>query len=860
MTSRRSTITSPSTHTAVAATSDIGASAEQLKSLLSVSDVPDIRSLVEQHLHQNYTSREAERRTFLSSAPTYLSLHSDIQASLSALESLSSFLTTFSDDLGAVSHQISTLKQRSAHLDEELRRKREQEEPLARLLDRGLVLNPKVVEKIFDSEPDQSWKGAIRELERSIEASRRPLDQMANSRPSAARRPSSGPIPPTGRRTSTTASNGAEPTSETSQDASLAEAARIAEACKAMAASKLRSYLISPFQLMRTSVTTNLQVLQTSVLIPHHQPLYAFLARQMPRVAIDVQRAYVTAARLYFETGFRRYARSMGQVRKRGASRGGGDVGSIVDTSSSTGSSSFAALGGFLGGSSSSLDPKAAGAADPYLIDPTRLSYASLPDEDDAPPTILGYMGDDTQFSAPPEAVLRSISLVFFDNACSEFTFLVRYFEALQTVGGSRRRKVRPMGPLRTSSRTAGGQRSRSGSTTTAGDGDTTFTSSRADETIDEEDSEVDPSESASVAQGVEDELVEEDEIDHSNDPTNLVQLSKREQALLQGRGASAELFRKVFEPVVGTWLNFCRAVLHGSSTNTKAVASASTPASGGGAGGGAGQAASAALGGASTSYPPLGLMPLLISLRLIDRLLALAEERGAGAVLTGPLLQFKMEAWPLAQRRFTSEIDAVARLAGAGAASSSAGSGWFSSFGLGGSSGAAGEVKPLPDSTVVLIAGRYAALFSQVAALVSVPLSSQQRQTAAAAGPDESMDSTVTSTTVNGAGQEQQDPSSTMLSSSLVRLRTALVDVVVSQSKLAAPTSSTTAATPSSAGSRKRRLVESVVRRVREELEGTAASAGEGAKLLHKGRASSRTMREVSWWREWERGQLSGA
>lgn len=888
--------------TASTAPPDIGASIEDLKSLLSSTGTQDVRALVEQHLQHQYDTSDAQRRAFLSAAPTFLSLHSDIEASLSALDSLSSILTTFSSDLGAVSHQISTLKQRSAHLDEELRRKRQEEEPLGRLLDRGLVLDPKVVEKIFDTEPDQSWKGAIKELERSIEATRRPLDQLAtagssSSGSSSRRRTSSAaPSPSMSRRQSATSSvtrgaattsNGVDlttPSLDAGYSSCLAEASSIADSCKLMASSKIRSHLVSPFQLMRASVTTNLQVLQTSVLLPHHQPLYAFLARQMPRVAIDVQRAYVAAARLYFETGYRRYARSMGQVRKRGAGQrgSGGGEGSITD-SPSTSSSSFATLGGFLGGGSSTSKPGAT-TADPYLITSSRLSYASLPDEEDAPPIILGYMGDDSSFSAPPEAVLRSMSLVFFDNACSEYTFLVRYFEALGSVGrgskarGTRRQKGRPA---------AGMPRSRSGSTTTAGtgqewDGDTTLTSTLADSTIDEEDDEVDPSESASVVAGDNEEDDEADDPTLDARPSNLVQLSKSEQSLLQGRGASAELFRKIFEPVVGTWLNFCRAVLHGTSANTKAVASASAPdgSNGSGAGQGAGAGAAAAL-RAGTSYSPLGLMPLLISLRLIDRLLALAEERGAGAVLTGPLLQFKMEAWPLAQRRFTSEVDAVARLAGTAAAGSSGGggSGWLSSFGLGGSGAGSGAttVKPLPDETVLLIAGRYAALFAQIAALTAMPLSSAQQHPSrsAAAAADESIDSTTTTTTANGgsgaagASQEQQDPSSTMLSSSLVRLRGALVDVVVSQGKLAAPSSSTTtttaAAPAAGAGSRKRRLVEAVVRRVREELEGGGASAGVGAgvdgptaMLQARARASGRTMREVGWWRQWEGKMLA--
>ena len=67
-------------------------------------------------------------------------------------------------------------------------------------------------------------------------------------------------------------------------------------------------------QPIRTSMTTNMQVMQTSILLKY-RPLYAFLQRHAANVASEVQRAYVGAARTYFETGFRRYIRSLGWVK-----------------------------------------------------------------------------------------------------------------------------------------------------------------------------------------------------------------------------------------------------------------------------------------------------------------------------------------------------------------------------------------------------------------------------------------------------------------------------------------------------------------------------------------------------------------
>jgi vacuolar protein sorting-associated protein 52 len=57
-----------------------------------------------------------------------------------------------------------------------------------------------------------------------------------------------------------------------------------------------------------------MQVIQTSVLLKY-SPLYTFLQRHAPNVAHELQRSYIGAARTYYETGFRRYARSLGVIR-----------------------------------------------------------------------------------------------------------------------------------------------------------------------------------------------------------------------------------------------------------------------------------------------------------------------------------------------------------------------------------------------------------------------------------------------------------------------------------------------------------------------------------------------------------------
>lgn len=64
---------------------------------------------------------------------------------------------------------------------------------------------------------------------------------------------------------------------------------------------------------IRASMTTNMQVVQTSILLKYRS-LFSFLQNHVPNVASEIQRTYIGAARAYYETGFRRYCRSLGWI------------------------------------------------------------------------------------------------------------------------------------------------------------------------------------------------------------------------------------------------------------------------------------------------------------------------------------------------------------------------------------------------------------------------------------------------------------------------------------------------------------------------------------------------------------------
>ena len=303
-------------------------------SLLSTYVKEDRGDEVIAKLHASSLSSKQARqaaleRHMLDSAPQYLSLHSSLHDSTQLLQQLESFLTTFHTDLESLSSQMTHLQGRSLSLATRLQNRRALEHRLNKVLG-GIALEPHIVELLFADEQDakgiastskldlNGWNDLVARLDLCLRACSEAGVLLAEAQSN------SGMQSP---------SLNGEGGLLDANVKSLKEAREVAEGCKFMAASKLRPLLTSSFAPLRNSLTTNLPVLQ-SVLLRTHRPLFRFLSQHTPRVAIDVQRAYVASARLYFETGFRRYARSLASVRDR-EKRSAGAEGTIVDVGKS---------------------------------------------------------------------------------------------------------------------------------------------------------------------------------------------------------------------------------------------------------------------------------------------------------------------------------------------------------------------------------------------------------------------------------------------------------------------------------------------------------------------------------------------
>ncbi|KAJ8523544.1 hypothetical protein ONZ45_g119 [Pleurotus djamor] len=316
------------------------------------------------------TDHTSEDSSYIGRAKNFVELHDQVQSSVHLLDSLESFLSTFQKDLSVVAGQISELQDRSKDIGNRLKSRKKIEKPLSQLIS-DIVIPPPLATLILDTDVGEPWIVAIGDFEKRLETVK------ARSRVKAAR-----------------------------------DLAEIIEGLRIVAATKLRAFFLALFQPIRSSVSSNMQVIQTSVLMKY-KPLLSFLQRQAPNVFLEIQRSYIGAARTYYETGFRRYIRALTSIKARTIEK---------------------------------PETIVSGEKETTLFNAERLDYAKI----DGLGVTLAYMADDKNHKEPMEALLRSLLLVLLDNATAEYTFITSFFanEPLPTTPDFEKPLPSPLGLL----------------------------------------------------------------------------------------------------------------------------------------------------------------------------------------------------------------------------------------------------------------------------------------------------------------------------------------------------------------------------------------------------------------------------
>ncbi|KAF9518469.1 hypothetical protein BS47DRAFT_1421010 [Hydnum rufescens UP504] len=293
-------------------------------------------------------------------------LHEQVEASLE------SFLGTFQKDLSAVSGHISDLQARSKDFDARLRGRRKVSGPLTSLL-ANITIPPQLALTLLDTPVSDAWIPAVNQLETLL------ISIPAYSKGK---------------------SEGNNPSSIQVKVRAAKDLEGVAEGLRIVVYSNQNpNPLLSLLQPIRTSLTTNLQILQSSLFLNKYLPLYRFLQRNAAAAAEEIKVGYISCAKQYYETGMRRYTRSLGWIRVRTT-----EVPTLITAS-----------------------PSPVNGQEPseFKLNSERLAQGKV----DGPGVILAYMADDKTYIAPSETIFRSALLVVLDNGSAEYSFIRQFFK-----------------------------------------------------------------------------------------------------------------------------------------------------------------------------------------------------------------------------------------------------------------------------------------------------------------------------------------------------------------------------------------------------------------------------------------------
>ncbi|KAL9600049.1 MAG: hypothetical protein Q9219_003419 [cf. Caloplaca sp. 3 TL-2023] len=300
-------------------------------------------------------------------------LHRSILSCDDVLNSVQSSLTSFQQDLGAVSAEIETLQSRSTAMNTRLENRKVVENFLGPAIEE-VSIAPVVITTIVEGTIDSSWVTALEELDKR---SRRIKDRSKESQ-------------------SMQAFSDLEPLLENLTNKAI---------------ERIRDFFVSQIKAIR-SPKINAQIIQQQSFL-RYKELYAFLARHHPILAEEIGQAYINTIRWYYLSNFSLYKQALEKMPVFSVDRGdaiGADPSAQRASANKT--------------SQPSHDPLALGRRINVL---KRSNQAALP----------SHIAEDNKQTHYLESPFLHFNLALIDNATAEYSFLASFFSSavsLQTI------------------------------------------------------------------------------------------------------------------------------------------------------------------------------------------------------------------------------------------------------------------------------------------------------------------------------------------------------------------------------------------------------------------------------------------
>ncbi|KAL1835906.1 hypothetical protein VTJ49DRAFT_5897 [Mycothermus thermophilus] len=297
----------------------------------------------------------------------YEELHRSIRACDDILSSVESNLTSFRDDLAAVSADIESLQARSTALNVRLENRKAIERALAPVVEE-LSVSPMVVSKISEGHIDEAWVKILAEVDRRATAHKKNAQQTETK--------------------------------------AVADVGPLLEKLVLKAVERIRDFLVAQIKALR-SPNINAQIIQQQNFLKS-KDLYAFLHRHQPVLAGEICQAYLNTMRWYYLNQFTRYQKALEKLKLH-----------VLDKNDVLGHEDTSRRATVLSGSS-----RAGSAPHDAFNLGRRIDVLHAAHQ----PAISSYLAEEDTSTHYLEVPFRNFNIALIDNATAEYSFLAAFF------------------------------------------------------------------------------------------------------------------------------------------------------------------------------------------------------------------------------------------------------------------------------------------------------------------------------------------------------------------------------------------------------------------------------------------------
>ncbi|KAK4193920.1 Sac2 family-domain-containing protein [Podospora australis] len=299
----------------------------------------------------------------------YEELHRSIRKCDEILSSVETNLTSFRNDLAAVSADIETLQARSTALNVRLENRKAVEKSLGPIVEE-LSVSPLVVSNIADGHIDEAWVKTLAEVDKRAMAHKKNSQQTQQT-----------------------------------QNKALADIGPLLEKLVARAVERIRDFLVAQIKALR-SPNINAQIIQQQNFLKF-KDLFGFLNRHQAVLAGEICQAYLNTMRWYYLNQFTRYEKALAKLKLH-----------VLDKHDVLGHEDASRRATVLSGS------KVAGPPHDAFNLGRRIDVLKTNNQ----LAISSYLAEEDQSTHYLEVTFRNFNLALIDNATAEYTFLTSFF------------------------------------------------------------------------------------------------------------------------------------------------------------------------------------------------------------------------------------------------------------------------------------------------------------------------------------------------------------------------------------------------------------------------------------------------